>query len=95
MKCYFYVKLPNGGELRIPSTVNEISLQDQKFLELLPSSKEEGTSNLLAYINSLHTGLSVNEINNIVRNNADSEVIPKLNELIRKKVTNNSLQNAI
>ena len=95
MKCYFYVKLPNGGELRIPSTVNQISLQDQKFLELLPTSKEEGTSNLLAYLNSLHTGLTVNEINNIIRNTKDSEVITKLNELISKKVTNNSLQNAI
>jgi hypothetical protein len=34
MNCYFYIKLPNGGEVKIPTVFKKIG-KDQKFQNLV------------------------------------------------------------
>lgn len=90
MACYYTIKLPNGGEVKILATISTItnSKEDKKVYDELTSqvnayyaSKEELTadSSIVKFIKDLKTGLSTNTIKALISNNDASTFIEALN----------------
>lgn len=90
MACYYTIKLPNGGEVKILATISTItnSKEDKKVYDELTNqvnayyaSKEELTadSSIVKFIKDLKTGLSTNTIKALISNNDASTFIEALN----------------
>jgi hypothetical protein len=54
MACYYYLRLPAGGEIRIPASFSNLSLTDSENLRGLidnyKNNKEDSKTELISYI---------------------------------------------
>ena len=92
MKCYYYVKLPNGGEVKILASFEAI-INSGDTAEIFTNLQREAEdfyedednvltydSPLLKYLLGLKTGLSVAELKKIIKNSTANTLIDNLNK---------------
>lgn len=107
MKCYYYIKLPNGGELRFPATFSTLSSKNNKELRDLINRFKEGKTDafnsLQSYVKN-NTGLSgqatvlINEIDidhNPISDADFEKFIADINSKVTDKGEYAELQKAI
>jgi len=107
MKCYYYIKLPNGGELRFPATFSTLSSKDNKELRDLinkfKQAKTDAFNALQSYVKN-NTGLSgqatvlINEIqvdHNLISDEDFEKFITNINDKVTAKGEYAELQKAI
>lgn len=70
MACYYYLRLPAGGEIRIPASFSNLSLTNSTALRGLidnyKSNKKDSTSDLVSYITN-NTPLSAKKLETILK----------------------------
>ena len=96
MACYYYIKLPNGGEVKVPATLIKLSESDKYLKELLSSFDNTAEdSELLDYLKSLNTGLDTPKLKNILNNTSPSELITTINSAIENNYDPNDISKSI
>ena len=70
MACYYYMKLPNGRELRIPTTFGSLSLTNtlelRDLIDNYKNNKDGASSDLISYITN-NTPLRVTDFEEILQ----------------------------
>lgn len=104
MKCFYYIKLPNGGEVKISANFTKLSLEDEELIDLVEDyytkkleGDEEGTRKQITEINKyINTGLHHSSIISILNKETNAEdFIRSVNNTIDKKLNISEVGDAI
>jgi hypothetical protein len=93
MACYYYIKLPNGGEVRIPADSVIITEQIGKVYNELTSeinkhySEEQeftGDSELYKLLKNINSEFNFNTLKSVVNNSTKDTLIENINKKIQE-----------
>jgi len=104
MACYYIIKLPNGGEVKILATISTITEQDNKdlFDKLSrqirkyysdPNPEElSGESEIIKFLKGAGTGLDTKALKEIINISDKNSFISNLNERILKNLEDKAIK---
>ena len=106
MACYYNIKLPNGGEVKLPATFSTISESStskdvmtdlNQEIENYYTNPEELTPNtsIISFLKDLGTGLETNTLKKIVQESSASTLVDNLNEEITSIAGTSNLVDAL
>lgn len=100
MACYYYIKLPNGGEVKILATISTITSKDGKLYEdfnkqIQSHYRDPENSTFIDFLKEQNLNLHVNTLKSIIENSNKDTFLNNLNDKITTQLGTQDLSSAL